>query len=684
MIIKGIKFGFFVITILLLNVHVVFGQSKYIWPLADHDKYGKYLTSVFAEYRADRFHAGIDIKTILGKGHEVVAVADGFLYRVLVSPFGYGKAVYLKLNDGKIVVYGHLRGFSPKIQKLVEEEQLSRQSYSIDIWYNKNEVPVKQGEIVGVTGRTGTKLQHLHFEIRDKNNQPMNPIQLGFEAVDNSPPRPTKLSIRPMNIDSNVNGDWKPQIIYLNKAVGNVFIIDDPIDIWGEIGLSIDIYDRNEKYLNNYGISSLKLIVDEKEIFASFYNSYNYDNNKEINLDRDYRLLRRDIGKFQKLFVDFGNTLPFYGDYKTNDGIITTSVFEKNRIPFEINITDFFNNTSIVKGNFNIKSYQQQVIFESTKTGIQEKDNINTSGFVYSEDYQDDYLRIRFNSNTDLVQLPEVYSIDENSTKRNYIVHAEDFRNFVTAAPLDEIDDGSTFINMEGFSSKERFSNRIPVHLYRIPPEGNNVVISDNAGTVSFRKNDVYEDIWLRIAKEKPQNGRDIDGIVSDIFYLEPKEVFLRSDILLTLNYPSETINPYKLGIYAQDDKGKWHFIGNDLNLRDNSVRTEISSLEKVAVIKDTEIPVIMRYSPADNAVLTTDSPEITVWFDDDLAGIENEEDIELYIDGIKMIAEWDPIMKLIRYKPKNGFETGIHRIRFRVSDRVDNVAEKEWMFTVR
>jgi murein DD-endopeptidase MepM/ murein hydrolase activator NlpD len=54
------------------------------------------LSSNFGELRADHFHSGLDIKTQGVTGKEVVATADGYVYRINVSPGGFGRAIYIK------------------------------------------------------------------------------------------------------------------------------------------------------------------------------------------------------------------------------------------------------------------------------------------------------------------------------------------------------------------------------------------------------------------------------------------------------------------------------------------------------------------------------------------------------------------------------------------------------------
>ncbi|MFP4192555.1 MAG: M23 family metallopeptidase, partial [Candidatus Hydrogenedentota bacterium] len=85
-------------------------EDTYHWPL-DVDPV---LTSSFGEYRTGRFHAGIDLRTY-GIGQPVRAPEDGEVVRVRTSPYGYGKALYIRLADGNTAVFAHLDRFASPV-----------------------------------------------------------------------------------------------------------------------------------------------------------------------------------------------------------------------------------------------------------------------------------------------------------------------------------------------------------------------------------------------------------------------------------------------------------------------------------------------------------------------------------------------------------------------------------------
>ncbi len=53
------------------------------------------LSGTFAELRSNHFHSGLDIKTQQREGLKVYAAASGYVSRIKISHWGYGKALYI-------------------------------------------------------------------------------------------------------------------------------------------------------------------------------------------------------------------------------------------------------------------------------------------------------------------------------------------------------------------------------------------------------------------------------------------------------------------------------------------------------------------------------------------------------------------------------------------------------------
>ena len=64
-------------------------QDAFIKPL----KIPTVFAGTFGELRSNHFHSGLDIKSQHRTGLEVVASASGYVSRIKVSHYGYGKAL---------------------------------------------------------------------------------------------------------------------------------------------------------------------------------------------------------------------------------------------------------------------------------------------------------------------------------------------------------------------------------------------------------------------------------------------------------------------------------------------------------------------------------------------------------------------------------------------------------------
>ena len=109
------------ILILINSINFSLKSQNYLFPINNNSQ--NYLSGNLGELRGDHFHMGIDIKTFGKINLPVIASENGFIERLRVSGTGYGKALYLKHNDGYKSVYAHLNSFHKDIEKYVTENQ---------------------------------------------------------------------------------------------------------------------------------------------------------------------------------------------------------------------------------------------------------------------------------------------------------------------------------------------------------------------------------------------------------------------------------------------------------------------------------------------------------------------------------------------------------------------------------
>jgi len=284
------------------------GQD-YIWPV----DLPRRISSNFGETRPRRYHAGLDIQTEGAIGHELRAIAPGHIWRVRTSSFGYGRAIYLKLDDGNIAVYAHLDSFSPILGNLVALEQEKLNSYTIDKYFTPGNFVVQQGDLLGFSGESGGAFgPHLHFELRDGSDRPLNPLTNGFELEDGRLPVPDEMSITPLSHDAVINGSPLPQIFPLQRTETREYAFMDTIHVFGTVGLGISVIDRMTWMNNKFNIYGAVLSVDDNEQYRIEFERFDYDQSKLIELERDHSFARLNDGEFHRLFADEkGRSLDF-------------------------------------------------------------------------------------------------------------------------------------------------------------------------------------------------------------------------------------------------------------------------------------------------------------------------------------------------------------------------------------
>jgi hypothetical protein len=246
--------------------------ADYHWPL---DLEPKQLSSSFGEYRSGRLHAGIDLRTA-GTGRSVYAAESGEVTRVRVSPWGYGKAVYVKLVDGNTAIYAHLESFDDPIGEYVRRAQHSRRSYSVDLYPSPGDLPVARGQVIAKSGQTGVGVPHLHYEIRDPANRPINPRDLGIDWPDDSPPAIEAVLIAPLTAGSRVNGDVLPVIVPAQRASGAAYTAA-AITAHGVIGFGIQAIDPANNGASKLGLRTLATSIDGVEQFRMTRDRLSYD-----------------------------------------------------------------------------------------------------------------------------------------------------------------------------------------------------------------------------------------------------------------------------------------------------------------------------------------------------------------------------------------------------------------------
>lgn len=366
------------------------------------------LSGTFAELRSNHFHGGIDIKTQGRSGLKVYSVADGYVSRIAVSPYGYGNAMYIRHPEGYTTVYGHLNAFAPEIEQWVEDQLRDRSKNDGNLYPTAEQFPVAKGEFVAFSGNTGGSMgPHLHFEIRDtRTEEPLNPLEFGLKVKDTRKP--------------DVRG-----LMWTSADFGNMGVFDagDTVEMPHSKGFDLFTTDKQDGANNNNGVYGIEASANGQVFFTANYRRINFNTSRFINAHVNFERYYSQGVRYTRLYELDNNPLKV-----TNTWELTTPAFRATKgwftvaqdsvVNIEVSVLDY-------EGNQNVFSFYLKGTAALTEVPKPEQirwnvDNVLENGAVHvfipsGALYHDAVF--------DLVQLAnENYIIGEGNALQNHMI----------------------------------------------------------------------------------------------------------------------------------------------------------------------------------------------------------------------------------------------------------------------
>jgi hypothetical protein len=299
------------------------------------------LSGSFGELRSNHFHSGLDIKTQQRSGVPIYAPADGYVSRIKVGHYGYGKALYIKHPNGYSTVYAHLQKFETTIQDFVKKSQYKKERYEIELFPKESSLLVKKGDLIAYTGNSGSSGgPHLHYEIRDAYSRPMNPMLFGLEIPDTKDPSVTSVLAYPMSDDATVNQSSEPVKLRLIKQKDGSYKTEK-ISAYGKIGFGIATTDQQNGAYNKNGVYRIKTSYNGKPKIDIKFEKFSFDETRYLNRYIDYTYFKEHKIKIQKLFRQTNNPLSIITQEDDNGFVNVADGFSSN---YTIEIKDYQGN----------------------------------------------------------------------------------------------------------------------------------------------------------------------------------------------------------------------------------------------------------------------------------------------------------------------------------------------------
>ena len=528
-------------------------RSNYLFPIKPGNT--AILTGTMGELRNTHFHAGLDIDTP-GIGVPVLSADEGYVSRATATTGGYGNVLFITHPDGNTTVYAHLDEFKGAVGDFIRKERYARKVSEIDLIFKPSQFPISKGELIALSGNTGgSGGPHLHFEVRNENNEAINPLTYEFaEVKDNLAPVVFKVALKTMDNDSRINDQFGRFEFSVVKN-GNNYSLPYPILASGRIGVEVLAHDKMENTRFRYGINYIDMLVDSQVVFKQTIDKVNLSESRNILALMDYRTLELKGVRYNKLYIDDGNRLDYYPGVTKKSSIL---IGDKDT-PVDILLKDYNGNVS--KVHFTLRPNQR----------VAETPLLSASGKPFETEIHENTLKVSVKlcnaeeKPIEVWQKGKSTSIKYNYRGSNQQVYLINLLNILP----DSIQTCQGTIN---FNFKDRIPSATEYKYY-----------SDLAD-IEFPNQSLYDTAFLSIAYDTLNK--------QESFALGSRTIPLHKNIAVTLKPKLNYFQSRDLGLYRKEGRG---FAYVPSEWKNNRIKFNTREFGEFMLLRDTVPPVITK-----------------------------------------------------------------------------------------
>ena len=582
-----------------------------------------YLAGNFAELRPNHFHTGLDFKTGGQEGLPILAAADGWVYRIKISSFGYGNVIYLKHPNGKITLYGHLRNFNKELSDYMRKKMYEAKAIDMEVYPEPGELPVKQGQRIADSGNTGgSGGPHLHFEIRDSLERAMDPLLFGFsEIVDNTAPVPQSIAIVPLDIDSRVNGKFA-RLEVTPVASGSNYRLPSDIKITGKVGIEIRSYDQLDGASNRNGSPTFELSDEKGTVFNLTVDKVDFNYTRQF-------LLYTYQNRYSKLYSQKNLKFEFISPNTETSGHLELEPRVKK--DYKLKLRDAHGN-------------ERQVSFTLQGQDLETNVNDGTAPSRASLDYINNILKIKA-------------PVTPKGGLAKFYVGANQFEML----PAYQDANSRTYLWDMEFGIPEEIdicSEVVIPGINALIPAGKEISYSDKNVQLNFKHETVLNDLFLRIS----QSG----SAATPRLIVNSNREYLWNAVNILWDVPGYSGNKDRSHAYYTSGGSK-SFLGGTWN--GNTLNFGSRYLGEISILQDNTKPTIQ--------VIKVNSSDMRFVIKDDLSGIDS---YEAFVNGKWVLMRYEYKQAVI-WSEKLTNEPFKGEVLLKVTDKAGNTAE--WKGTI-
>jgi hypothetical protein len=653
--------------------------QDYLWPTSASN----FVSSSFCEFREGHYHSAIDIKTWLREGFPCYAVDDGYIERIRISAYGYGKVLYLKLKDGNTAVYAHLQKFPESLEKAIRLKQMQNKKYRLD-WY-PDSIQVKKGDIIAYNGGTGVGPPHLHFEIRNQQDHPLNPLLFYPQHQDNLRPGLKSLICIPISSGATINGSHLPQKFRLIRTASREYTVQQPVRIRGSVGLGIKGFDQAVELGNSFGFYETTVVIDTDTVYQIRYDELSFDESAYIYTEIYYPQWIKSGEVYHKLYRDDYNHLSFFKHPGTTNGIIT---METSPVPLSILITDIRSNLSLVK---------MELLPDTTRNIHSEEPVGEEKSYSANGNPAGKKMNPGADHSFSLNREPELHFSGSDLVFRfqhlrySGLLRVEPAGFMLPIAGIDAawsevlvpagtITPGKNHFVLDA-SPQPLWS--ADLELYPLFPGcAQTIGWFDSALVLTGDPESILDTVWISADTIPPARIKISLPLIAPVYHLRPENFPLFAPFHLQIR--TDSLPAWgRWSVYQVESSAKVSYLPSTIDSAHLILSARPSSLGIFIIASDTLAPFVQMDSPQ-NGQIYSGNPKIRIRLEDLQSGIGEEDNIQLFMDGQFILPEWDPEKNVVVSHLDEPLTPGRHTFTVSVRDRSGNIRRKAINFTVQ
>ena len=623
------------------------------------------VTGGFAEYRIGHFHAGFDFGTGGAVGRPVLAPIDGWVERARSSGVGYGRSIYLRSFDGRLIQFGHLDAFAEPLARYVREAQDSSGQYEQDLWPAAKRFPFRTGEVMAWSGESGAGGPHLHFEIR-RGDMAYHPMRPGLAVADSAPPALVSLTLEPLDDTSSVAGAIGPHTRLLSGT-------PDTIDVRGRVRAIVGARDGTWRGVDRMMPWSVAMAWEGRRTECRFdsvswatdmvESDFVYDSGRVIG-EKGVMLWAPPGFRPRVMVAD--------APLAEEAGTIVVRPGEPPRT------------LTLVARDLGGGRVERHVVLRAlppaAQAALPPTDEVAASGaarFAFAS-FPGGFLRVTANgvpagSREVAVSLGGQARAAASLERREWTAMLRVPERWGSSA-------SEATLRLEGRGAEGRWARSLSaIFRHARPDEAFELQSMHGARHVRVPREALFEDATLAaIEGITPAASGELEPMGAS-WVLEPAQLPLRRALRLGLAWTGSHA-PSKVAIYRRAGDG-WDWVGGTFEPAARRIEGDSRRLGEFALFRDATAPrVTLRPPPARAAKGPYSRWALEASVTESGSGLDARGSY-MEIDGRRVPTEWDPEKSVLRWRPARPAATGTHRVRIVAADRAGNLSSTRGSF---